>query len=316
MHGTVCYLLKTSTRTYIHKPSPNQPVSILRSSVWLILLVCLSQLAHGQNPLVAIASNPPPQMVILPASVPDPLEPENRIVWEFNKGLLSGVIKPTSRVYRHIVVRPVRTGIGNMGTNLTYPRRLINNLLQGKWSGARDESYRFVCNTTVGIGGFFDVASKWKIPKSDADFGQTFGQWGWKPHYFLMLPLFGPSNDRDALGLAADTAANPLIYISPYDFVASDPLTYLGPYTYFTYIAMYNDFADTVREDVRFTQAEMDSYAELQYAWTFARENRVADFRVKGKQDKATLETLESVFFTYKDPSFPDQGETRSVLIP
>ena len=56
---------------------------------------------------------------------------------------------------------------------------MINNLLQGKWTGARDESYRFVCNTTVGVAGFFDVAGKWKIPKSDADFGQTFGQWGW-----------------------------------------------------------------------------------------------------------------------------------------
>jgi pimeloyl-ACP methyl ester carboxylesterase len=160
------------------------------------------------------------------------------------------------------------------------------------------------------------VATKWNIPKADADFGQTFGQWGWKPHCFLMLPLFGPSNERDTLGLAADTAANPLIYISPYKIVANDPLTYLGPYTYFTYAVMYNDLADTVREDVRFCQAEMDPYAEIQYAWTFTRKNRVANFQVKGKRDEASLETLESVFFTYKDPAFPDQGKTRSVLIP
>ena len=119
--------------------------------------------------------------VVLPKSVPDPLEPFNRVMWGFNKGLMTDVIKPTSKVYRFVVVKPVRTGIGNFGKNLTYPGRLINNLLQGKWSGARDESYRFVCNTTVGVAGFFDVATKWKIPKSDADFGQTFGQWGWKP---------------------------------------------------------------------------------------------------------------------------------------
>ncbi len=244
------------------------------------------------------------------------MEPMNRVMWGLNKRIMSGVIKPTSKAYRFVVVKPIRTGIGNSGNNLTYPARLINNLLQGKWSGARDETYRFACNSTVGVAGFFDVASKWNIPKSDADFGQTLGQWGWTPNCFLMLPLFGPSNERDTLGLAADTAANPLIYISPYSFVGNDPLTYLGPYTYLTYAVRYNDLADSVDEYVRFSQAEMDPYAEIQYAWTFARENRVADFHVKGKQDAASLETLESVFFTYKDPEFPRHSTTRSVLIP
>ena len=286
------------------------------SSVPVILSLCLSLVAHGQGP--AVGSTPPPaaETVVLPKSVPDPLEPVNRVMWAFNKELMTGVIKPTSRVYRFVVVKPVRTGIGNFGRNLTYPGRLINNLLQRKWSGARDESYRFACNTTVGVAGFFDVGTKWKIPKSDADFGQTFGKWGWKPGCFLMLPIYGPSNERDLLGLAADTAANPLFYIAPYKFDANNPLTYLGPYTYFAYAVMYNNLADTVGEYVRFSQAVMDPYSEIQYAWTFARENRVADFQVKGKQDEASLETLESVFFTFKDPEFPGHGKTWSVLIP
>jgi ABC-type transporter lipoprotein component MlaA len=280
------------------------------------LSFCFPLFVHGQGPAVGSTRPPAPDTVVLPKSVPDPIEPLNRVMWAFNKGLMTGVIKPTSRIYRFVVVKPVRTGIGNFGKNLTYPGRLINNLLQGKWSGARDESYRFVCNSTVGVAGFFDVAGKWKIPKSDADFGQTFGQWGWKPDCFLMLPIFGPSNERDALGLAADTAANPLLYISPYGFVANDPLTYLGPYTYFNYAVMYNDLTDNVGEFVRFSQAEMDPYSEIQYAWTFVRANRVADFQVKGKQDEASLETLESVFFTYKDPEFPVHGRTRSAVIP
>ena len=256
------------------------------------------------------------QTVVLPKSVPDPIEPFNRAMWAFNKGLMTDLIKPTSRVYRFVMVKPVRTGIGNFGKNLTYPGRLINNLLQGKWTGARDESYRFACNTTAGAAGFWDVAAKWKIQKSDADFGQTFGQWGWNPNFFLMLPFFGPSNDRDAVGLGADTAANPLIYIAPYKMVANDPLTYLGPYSYFAYVEMYNNLSDTVDESVRFSQAEMDPYSEIQYAWTFVRKNRVADFQVKEKADEASRETLESVFFTCKDPEFPDRGRTRSVLIP
>ena len=92
--------------------------------------------------------------------------------------------------------------------------------------------------------------------------------------------------------------------------------TYLGPYSYFSIFAGYNKVSDTVDEYVRFSQAEADPYSEIQYAWTFARADRVADFQVKGTQDPASLETLESVFFTYKDPEFPSHGQTRSVLIP
>ncbi len=281
-----------------------------------VLSWCLAPSARAEEPAAGSTKPPGAEAVVLPKSVPDPFEPVNRVLWGFNKAVMTGVIKPTAKVYRLVVVKSVRTGIGNFGKNLTYPGRLINNLLQGKWNGARDESYRFACNTTVGIVGIFDVATKWKIPKSEADFGQTFGQWGWKPACFLMLPIYGPSNERDTLGLVADTAANPLLYIAPYKFNANNPLSYLGPYTYLAYTIMYNDLADTVDEYVRFSKAEMDPYAEIQYAWTFARENRVADFQVKGKPDEASLETLESVFFTFKDPEFPDRGKTRSALIP
>jgi len=293
-----------------------QPSRRIQSSALVILSLCLSPSVHGQQPAAGFTNSPAAETVVLPKSVPDPLEPLNRVMWAFNKGLMTDVIKPTSRVYRRVVGKPVRTGIGNFGRNLTYPGRLINNLLEGKWHGARDESYRFVCNTTVGVAGFFDVATKWKIPKSDADFGETFGQWGWKPQCYLMLPIFGPSNERDTLGLAADTAANPLLYIAPYKFEVNKPLTYLGPYSYFVCVVMYNNLADSVDEYVRFSQAEMDPYSEIQYAWTFARETQVANFQVKGKQDEASLETLESVFFTFKDPEFPGRGKTRSVLIP
>jgi len=281
-----------------------------------VLMLSLVLVAHGQALVVGTTNSPVAEKVILPKSVPDPIEPFNRVMWGFNKAVMTGVIKPTSRVYRFVVVKPARTSIGNFGHNLTYPDRLINNLLQGKWQGARDETWRFICNTTVGIVGLFDPATKWNIPKSEADFGQTFGKWGWSPQFFIMLPIYGPSNDRDTVGLAADTAANPLLYISPYHFDVNKPLTYLGPYSYLEYAVMYNNLADSVDEYVRFSRAEADPYSEIQYAWTFARANQVADFQVKGKQDESSLETLESVFFTFKDPEFPNHGETRSVRIP
>ena len=105
------------------------------------------------------------EIVVLPKSVPDPIEPVNRIVYAFNKGLMTGVVKPTAKVYRLIVFKPVRTGIGNFGKNITFPGRLINNLLQGKWAGARDETYRFGCNTTVGVAGFIDVGEQVEHPE-------------------------------------------------------------------------------------------------------------------------------------------------------
>jgi len=282
-------------------------------------LVAVAAVLLGLAPRVEgqPTNSPAPEKIVLPKSVPDPLEPMNRALWAFNKGVMSGVIQPTSKFYRAVVVKPVRNGISNMGKNIVYPKRLMNNLLQQKWVGARDETYRFLCNSTLGVAGFFDVATKkWKIPASDADFGQTLGQWGWEPHFFLMLPFVGPSNDRDTVGYAVDTAANPLIYITPYDFEANNPATYLGPYSYFSYGVMYNDLSDSVDEYVRFSRAEMDPYSELQYAWTFARANRVADFEVKGTQDQASLETIESVFFTFQDPEFPRHARTQSVLIP
>lgn len=282
----------------------------------IVLAGAMSAGALAQTSTNSPAVTGAPEGVVLPPSVPDPLEPMNRVFWTFNKALMSDVVKPTAKVYRFIVRKPIRTGISNFGRNVTYPGRLFNNLLQGKWAGARHETDRFFCNTIAGAAGFVDVATKWNIPKSDADFGQTFGQWGWRPHFFLMLPVYGPSNDRDTVGLIADTLSNPLEYITPYPIAASDPATYFGPYTYFSYGVTYNNLSDSVNGYARFAQTEMDPYSEIQYAWTFVRQNRVADFQVKGKQDEASLETLQSVFFTFKDPEFPDHGDTRSVYIP
>ena len=241
-------------------------------------------------------------VIVLPKSVPDPIEPFNRSMWDLNMWLMSDVVKPSSKVYRFIVRKPLRTGIGNFGRNLTFPDRLINNLLQAKWTGARDESYRFLCNTVIGLGGLFDTATYWEIPHSDKDFGQTFGYWGWKPNFYLMIPLAGPSNDRDGVGMIGDAAAN--------------PLTYFSPYNYASYGFSYNNLSGSVDEYVRVAKSEADPYSVLQYAWTFARENQVVNFQVKGEQDKPSLETLQSVFFTFHDPKFPDHGKSQSVIIP
>ena len=92
----------------------------------------------------------------------------------------------------------MRNRITDAGHNLTFPVRLVNNALQGKWQGAWEETERFGVNSTVGLGGLFDPATHWKIGRSDEDFGQTLGHWGCGPGFYLMLPILGPSNGRDA----------------------------------------------------------------------------------------------------------------------
>jgi ABC-type transporter lipoprotein component MlaA/pimeloyl-ACP methyl ester carboxylesterase len=240
--------------------------------------------------------------IVLPKPLRDPIEPFNRAVWSFNKGLMTAVIKPVSRGYRFVVPKPVRKGVGNAGRNLTYPGRFINEFLQGNWKAMGDETERCLCNTTFGLGGFFDIATHWNIPKRNADFGQTFQKWGFQPGIFLMLPILGPSDVRDGTGLVADYAANPLSYFSPYCYIGSGVAA--------------NNLSDSVDEYVRFSKSEADSYSILQYAWTFTHVNRKVDLRLIGNQDPASLETLQSFFFNYKNPKFLDRAKTRSVLIP
>jgi len=276
---------------------------------YLAALVCL--VGNGlwaQRASVGPTSPPPAayspvttNAIVLPPPLRDPLEPFNRAVWGFNKGLMTSVIKPASRGYRFAVPQPVRRGIGNAGRNLTFPGRFINELLQGNWRALGDETERCICNTILGIGGFFDVATRWDIPKRDADFGQTFKKWGYQPGIFLMLPIFGPSDVRDTTGLVGDYAANPLTYFSPYCYIGSGVTA--------------NNFSDTVDEAVRFSRAEADSYSILKYAWTFEHENRPVDLRLAGSQDPASLETLQAFFFKYQDPEFLRRGKTQSVKI-
>lgn len=254
--------------------------------------------------------------IVLPEGVRDPFEPFNRAMWTFNRGVMTTVIKPTTRAYRFVVRKPIRTGLSNFGRNAAYPGRLLNNLLQANWAGARDESDRFVVNTLAGGAGFFDTATRWNIPKSDADFGLTLDRWGWKPQCYLMLPILGPSSERDTVGIAADSASNPFNYITPYAFDWNDPATYLSPYTYYASAVTYNNLSDSVDKVVRFSQAEKDPYANIHYGWSFARSTEKPNWKLTGPPDEASLQTLQSINCSCTDFEFPNRSKTRLVRIP
>jgi ABC-type transporter lipoprotein component MlaA/pimeloyl-ACP methyl ester carboxylesterase len=232
----------------------------------------------------------------------DPLEPLNRGLWEVNRGLLAGVIQPTGRAYRTVVPSPVRRSIRDFTRNVTYPGRCVNHILQGRWAGAGEESLRFLCNTTVGIGGLFDVATRWKLPKSEADFAQTFGHWGWVPQTYVVLPFLGPSDECHALAFAADEVAAPWNYAEPYRLAASG--------------SRYNQVTEQTDEQMRLIRSTADSYSTVKYIWTYTSLHKSPDWRSMGAKDTPTLQTLNVARISYQNQNFPQLGREMSVRLP
>jgi phospholipid-binding lipoprotein MlaA len=145
----------------------------------------------------------------------DPLESFNRAMYQFNDGLDRAIIKPVAEGYKAVVPTPVDKGITNFFANLSDVRSAANNLLQLKVTRAASDVGRVLINTTVGVLGFVDVATNMNIPRYNEDFGQTLGVWGVSSGPYLVLPLFGPSSGRDAVGTVVDWYADPVNYVDP-----------------------------------------------------------------------------------------------------
>lgn len=143
----------------------------------------------------------------------DPLNGYNRVMTSFNDTLFIYLVNPLSKGYATVMPETLRLGISNFVHNIEFPIRFTNNLLQGKFQNSSDELERFIMNSTVGIVGLFDPASKYMhIPAHNEDFGQTLGYYGVGAGYHVVLPFLGPSNIRDIIGLLGDNFLSPLIY--------------------------------------------------------------------------------------------------------
>lgn len=155
--------------------------------------------------LAACASNPDPE-------INDPFEPINRGVFELNRGLDFWIFRPAAVTYRDLVPDQVKDMVRNFLDNLRSPIIVANSLLQGDLQNASDATGRFLGNTIIGVGGLFDVMPD--TPKRDEDFGQTLAIWGSGEGPYLMLPVLGPSNLRDTVGLGGDFMLDPITYIA------------------------------------------------------------------------------------------------------
>ena len=159
-----------------------------------------------------VLSGPAGSSVAWAASENDPLEPLNRTVFVFNDALDQAVLKPVSEVYTQFTPDPFERGVRNFFSNIGEVRNATNNLFQGKWKATLSSSGRFMINSTVGIGGLFDVATKIGLPVEREDFGQTLGRWGVPTGPYLVVPIVGPSTIRDGSGTLADVWLSPLQY--------------------------------------------------------------------------------------------------------
>lgn len=272
----------------------------LRRALLAFLMLFAMQTAHAQTATVMDDAQPAVSDAV--ALTPDPLEKFNRASYGFNEAFDNVLLRPAAKAYQKVVPTGGRGCIHGIFENLSVPYTAVNNLLQGKFKAAGQDICRFVINSTVGLGGCFDVASQLDIPKHDEDFGQTLGVWGVPAGPFVMIPGLGPSTVRDALAKPIDMLADPIGYIQLIKVRnISRGLRLIDTRT--TLLDTL-DFAD----DVAF-----DKYALLRDVWLQNRESNVRDedYEPEGKPLEAVPDVVPAV--TEPVPtSINDEGQLKS----
>lgn len=201
-----------------------------------------------------------------PSPEHDPFESYNRAMFQFNDAVDRNVLKPVAAAYKDYVPSPVRSGISNFFSNIGDILVVLNDLLQGKFSQARDDSLRFFVNTVFGVFGIFDVATHMELPKHHEDFGQTLGAWGVSDGPYLVLPFLGPSSIRDTAGLLVDSQVDPI-----YDIRDTEArYTTIG-------LKAVDTRADLLGASKVLDQAAFDRYAFLRDAYLQRRKHLVYD---------------------------------------
>lgn len=208
MLASGCAVAKGSPASLIAAPGQNaQPILLADASAQIPPSVASSDAAQDE-PFDPFAKSD-----VEGTEEYDPWEPMNTKFFEFNRQLDRWILKPIAKGYNAVVPNIVQVGVSNVFYNSRVTPRLLNNLFQGKFKGAGIEAGRFLINTTVGIGGFFDVAQRFNLTTPEEDTGQTLGFYGVKPGPYLMVPLLGPYTVRDLIGYGGDIVLNPIYWL-------------------------------------------------------------------------------------------------------
>lgn len=191
--------------------------------LWLMILLLLGSGASAESTGSEAAEADMPKAAAMDveateedaASSNDPLEDSfNRPSYNFNDALDKAILEPVAKGYVKVLPQPVRTGITNVYQNAADLNVILNDILQGKVDQTGSDVARFVFNTTLGIGGIFDVGTVIGLPKHEEDFGQTLATWGSGPGAYLVIPFLGPNTVRNVPDYGTSILTNPLFYIS------------------------------------------------------------------------------------------------------
>lgn len=201
-----------------------------------------------------------------PGELADPWEAFNRAMFGFNDVIDQDLLFPITSAYVGLVPELVRKGVSNVFNNAQDLWSAVNNLLQGKLDRAVIMTMRFAWNSTFGLAGVLDLSTELGMERTPEDFGQTLGVWGMPPGNYLVLPFFGPSTVRDALGLPLDIAASPAYAINQGSF---RPVT--------TGLQIINTRAGLLGASQALDQIALDKYSFVRDAFLSRRLNMIFD---------------------------------------
>ncbi len=197
----------------------------------------------------------------------DPLEPLNRVFFQFNDKLYTYVLEPTAKAWRFVLPQPLRASLWSAFHNFLTPVRLVNDLLQGEFAASGVELSRFVLNTTVGAGGLGDPAQYvFHLQTPDEDLGQTLGHYGVGEGFYICWPFLGPSNLRDTVGMAGDSFLDPVTYMTSSDWKA---LLAVHAVRKVNYISL------NIGEYEQFKEAAFDPYTAMKEFYTKNRRQKI-----------------------------------------
>lgn len=205
--------------------------------------------------------------------VNDPLEPVNRVIFQFNEAVYDILLTPIAKTYNTVLPEPVRVGVSNLVDHLSSPVTLVNDLLQFELHRAMTTVARFVVNTVIGMGGIADVASGSGLDQHEEDFGQTLGVYGMGEGLYLVLPLLGPTNPRDAVGkYVVDPFFDPLgLYLSNTDRDAESWAR--------TGVSAVDEYAGLVDELEQIKKTSVDYYAAIRSLYRQKRQTEISNGR-------------------------------------
>lgn len=277
--------------------SANQKIKISTPAVAAVAGGAAVDAATSLNPTSAIDDAP----IVPPAPVnQDPFEGLNRAIFAFNEKADQYALKPVANVYNTIMPKPLNEGIHNFFNNFGQLPTIANDILQLNFYQAANDSWRFIINSTIGVLGFFDVASRMGLNYYANDFGLTMARYGWKNSTYLVLPLFGPSTIRDTIEVPVDYS---LFSLYPYVEPQSRRYIIYG-------VGVVDRRAQLLQYQGVFEEVAIDKYVFMRNAYMQRRAHQIEEVKHLSYQDqKAARAAREAAAIETASGDVTDKNE-------